>query len=406
MSKGGGGGGGSGTVNTQVTPPDYALPFLEYGLSEAKEQFQSDSPNYYSGSTVVGFSPESEMALQMTRDRALRGSPLVSGAQGVVNTAQSGGMANPALAGYGNFARTGGGLGLGMNVFNQAAAGQMQNAAMPFARGVAGGTDLGETMGMTRQTARGDFLGGSPGLDAAISRALDPVQDRIQSQFARAGRLGSGANQELLTEGLTDAASRIAYQDYGRERQNQLTAQQNLAGLQQSQFNTQLQGLNALGGLSAQDMARQMQGAQNQQAASQAMFGRQMAGLGGQAQTAAQDYARRLQAAQLAPKFADLDYQGAERLSAVGQAREGQAQAELEDAVNRYNFQQTRDQEKLANYMSLVGGGTIGRTTSRPVYRNPLGSGLGGAMGGAQLAQLAGFNPMYGAIGGGLLGLM
>jgi hypothetical protein len=101
-----------------------------------------------------------------------------------------------------------------------------------------------------------------------------------------------------------------------------------------------------------------------------------------------------------------LDYQGAERLSAVGQAREGQAQAELEDAVNRYNFQQTRDQEKLANYMSLVGGGTIGSTTSRPVYRNPLASGLGGALGGARLGSAFGFNPIYGGLAGGLLGMM
>ena len=402
----GGGGGGSQTVNTQVEPPAYAKPFLEFGLAEAKEQYMGDMPGYYPGSTVVGFAPESQLALNMVRDRALAGSPLITGAQNTINTAATGGFVNPALAGYGGFARGGGGIGLGADVFRSAAAGGLRNEALPFARGVAGGANLGEAIDMTRATARGDFLSGSPGLQGAIDRALDPVQDRIQSQFARAGRMGSGANQEVLTRGLSDAASNIAYQDYSRERQNQLAAQQNLAGLQAQQFGTQLSGLNALGALSGQDLARRMSGASALSAADQARMQRQLAGLGGQASTSAQDLARRMQGAQLAPQFADLDYQGAERLAAVGGAREQQAQAELQDSVNRYNFDQNVDAQKLRDYMALIGGGTVGSQSIQPVFRNPLASGLGGAMSGAQLGSMAGFNPMYGAIGGGLLGLL
>ena len=470
----GGGGGGSQTVNTQTQPPDYALPYLQYGLAEAKEQFESGMPSYYPASTVVGFAPESEMALNMVRQRALAGSPLISGAQNTINTAATGGFVNPALAGYGNFARGGGGIGAGANVFRSAAGGNLQNEALRGARGISGGVnfgnelgvanrqlrggfnnpatnlvrnvqggaDLGQAIDMTRATARGDFLGGSAGLDAAISRALDPVQDRIQSQFARAGRLGSGANQEVLQRGLSDAASNIAYQDYARERQNQLAAQQNLAGLQQAQFGTalqglgaaqaigaenigrqlagadrsarlleagfgtQLSGLNALGSLSGQELARQLSGASALSRADQARMQRQLAGLGGQASTSAQDLARRMQGAQLAPQFAELDYQGAERLAAVGSAREQQAQAELQDAINRYNFDQNVDAQKLQNFMGLVGGGTVGLNQIEPVFRNPLAGGLGGALGGAQLGSSLGFNPLYGAIGGGLLGLM
>jgi hypothetical protein len=383
----GGGGGGSQTVNTQVEPPAYAKPFLEFGLAEAKEQYMGDMPGYYPGSTVVGFAPESQLALNMVRDRALAGSPLISGAQNTINTAATGGFVNPALAGYGGFARGGGGIGLGADVFRSAAAGGLRNEALPFARGVAGGANLGEAIDMTRATARGDFLSGSPGLQGAIDRALDPVQDRIQSQFARAGRMGSGANQEVLTRGLSDAASNIAYQDYSRERQNQLAAQQNLAGLQAQQFGTQLSGLNALGALSGQDLARRMSGASALSAADRARMQRQMS------------------AAQLAPQFADLDYQGAERLAAVGGAREQQAQAELQDSVNRYNFDQNVDAQKLRDYMALIGGGTVGSNSIQPVFRNPLASGLGGALGGAQLGSYFG-NPMLGAIGGGLLGLM
>lgn len=333
----GGGGGGSQTVNTQVEPPAYAKPFLEFGLAEAKDQYMSDMPGYYPGSTVVGFAPESQMALNMVRGRALAGSPLISQAQNTILSAARGGLGNEAL---------------------------------PLARGLAGGANLGEAINMTRATARGDFLSGSPGLQGAIDRALDPVQNRIQSQFARAGRLGSGANQEVLTKGLSDAASNIAYQDYSRERQNQLAAQQNLAQLQAQQFGTQVSGLNALGTLSGQDLAR------------------------------------RMSAAQLAPQFADLDYQAADRLAAVGSAREQQAQAELQDQINRFNFDQNIDAQKLNNFMALIGGGTVGSNQIQPVFRNPLASGLGGALGGAQLGSALGFNPMLGAIGGGLLGLM
>ena len=74
--------------------------------------------------------------------------------------------------------------------------------------------------------------------------------------------------------------------------------------------------------------------------------------------------------------------------------------------MNRFNFEQNIDAQKLNNYLALVGGGTVGSQSSQPVFRNPLASGLGGALSGAQLGSMAGFNPMYGAIGGGLLGLM
>mgnify|MGYP003140010230 CR=1 FL=1 len=336
MGKGGGGGGAQ-SINTQVEPPAYAKPFLEFGLAEAQEQFLSPQPQFFPQSTVVGFAPESQMALNMVRDRALAGSPLITEAQSAIRSAAQGGFGNEAL---------------------------------PLARGLTGGANLGEAIDLTRATARGDFLGGSPGLQGAIDRALDPVQNRIQSQFSRAGRLGSGANQDVLTRGLANAASDIAYQDYSRERQNQLAAQQNLANLQAQQFSSQMAGINALGGLSSQDLAR------------------------------------RLSAAQLAPQFADLDFRDAERLAAVGSAREQQAQAELADQVNRFNFEQNVDAQKLRDFLALVGGGTVGSQNIQPVFRNPLASGLGGALGGAQLGSSLGFNPFLGAAAGGLLGLM
>lgn len=246
MGKGGGGGGAQ-TVNTQVNPPAYAMPFLQFGLSQAKQQFDSDLPGYYPGSTVVGFSPESEMALTGIRDRALDPNSLTAQTQGVVQ----------------------------------------QN-----------------------------LMGTNP----LAMAAFRPVIDSVQSQFAKSGRYGSGANQQALASALAPAA---------------LQAQQ--AAIAQ------------------------------------------------------------------APQIQNMDLQ---QLAAVGAAREGQAEAELADDVARFNFEQNIDAQKLRDYMALVGGGTIGSQNIQPVFRNPAASALGGALGGYQLGSSLGFNPMYGAIGGGLLGLM
>lgn len=246
MSKGGGGG-GSQTVNTQVQPPSYAMPFLQYGLDEARAQYDNNAPNYYPAQTVVGFSPESEMSLDMMRDRAL------------------------------------------------------------------------DPNSMTAQTAnvvQQNLMGTNP----LMSAAFQPVVNEVQSQFAKAGRYGSGANQQALAAALAPAA---------------LQAQQT--------------------------------------------------------------------AIAQAPQIQNQDLS---QLAGVGAAREGQAQAELQDQVNRFNFEQNIEQQKLKDYLALVGGGTIGSNTIQPVQRNTAASALGGALGGAQLGAAAGFNPMLGAVGGGLLGML
>ena len=245
MSKGGRS--GQQTVNTQVEPPAYAKPFLEYGLSEAKQRYETGEPEFYPFPTTVGFSPESEMALDMVRDRALDPNSLTAQAQGVVQ----------------------------------------QN-----------------------------LMGTNP----LMSMAFQPVIDTIESRFSKYGRLGSGANQSALASGLAP----IAYK-----------AQQD--------------------------------------------------------------------ALRMAPNIQNLD---AQQLAKVGGAREADAMATLQSDIDRYNFEQNIDDQRLANYLSLVGGGTVGSNTAQPVFRNRGMSALGGALGGAQLANLAGFGGGTGALLGGLLGYM
>ena len=77
--------------------------------------------------------------------------------------------------------------------------------------------ELGKVIG-------GNFLqGGNPFFNAAVQEAMNPVESRVNSIFSRSGRLGSGANQEILTRDLTNAALGVRMDDYNRERQAQLS---------------------------------------------------------------------------------------------------------------------------------------------------------------------------------------
>lgn len=78
---------------TTVSPPTWQLPYLQYGLAQARDQYQQG------GTPVVPFSPYSEEALQGTADRATAGSPLVNAAQQYAQTSLQGGFlgSNPYL---------------------------------------------------------------------------------------------------------------------------------------------------------------------------------------------------------------------------------------------------------------------------------------------------------------------
>ena len=108
----------------------------------------------------------------------------------------------------------------------------------------------------------------------------------------------------------------------------------------------------------------------------------------------------------MAPAVREFGYADLNTLAGVGGAREAQSQAELQADIDRYNFEQNQDQLALANYMATVQGGTVGGQSVTPQFRNQAGNVLSGALGGAQLGGAAGFDPMTGAIVGGLSGLL
>lgn len=72
-------------------------------------------------------------------------------------------------------------------------------------------------------------------------------------------------------------------------------------------------------------------------------------------------------------------------LAQVGGAREAQSAAELAADIERFEFEQNRQQQKLRDYMALAAGGTVGSETVTPQFRNPTADFLGMATQGAGL---------------------
>lgn len=290
-------GGGSKQIGTQTItqePADYIKPYLDFGFSEAKDLYNTPM-DYYPGQTFTDFSGTTLDALDAIENRARQGNPLVGDASDFFGAAIGGNFLNPATDYFSN---------------------------------VSGGDFSGSTgYNMLLDTARGDFLNKeNPYLDAA----LQPAIDRVQSQFARGGRLGSGAN----TAAITNALAPVYAQNFENERARQIAAQTALGGVQD----------------------------------------RAASALGNLAQT---DFANRFKAAQLAPTMAAQDYADLAQLLNVGSAYDKKANEALMSDIARFNFFQSEPQDRLANFMSMIKGGQVGTQKSFPIYGNPLGETIG-----------------------------
>jgi hypothetical protein len=174
-------------------------------------------------------------------------------------------------------------------------------------------------------------MAGSPLTGAAQAETLATIQ-------------GRGVNPFLA--GALEQTNRLAGEDYLR----------NIQKLQSG----------------ASSMGRYGSAAQGQQTGqAQDIFARALAEQGGQLayQSAEAERARQMAAVGAAPQMAAQDYADIQRLLSVGGAREAQSAAELQDAMNRFNFQQNLPQMKLsqfANLFSSVPQGTETVQTATP----------------------------------------
>jgi len=291
----------TGIVTTSPLAPSYDAG--KYAIDEAQKIYEMGGPSYYEGQTYAGYSPEQIASMEAQYNRAVGGSPLLSGAQ---------------------------------DFTQQALAGDFQSAAMPYATDLAGGVDYSEVMDMQRRTAQGDFLGGSPGLNAAIQRAIDPVQSRIASQLASRGRAGSGLAAFEMGRSLGDVAADISYQDYATERTNQLAAQRNLANLMGTQYESQLAGARFLGDVGSVG------------------------------------YNRMADAAAAAPALALADYTDINKMAEVGGMRQDMQQQAIDEQIDRFNFLQNQPYEELRKYLDAINLAPSGTTaTTQDTYYEP-----------------------------------
>jgi len=174
------------STSTTTTAVDPAVePYLTYGLTEAKKQYQGGGPQFYPGQGYVGPSTATQTALQALQARAMAGNPLLAQAQGNVSGMLSGDY-------------------LGGNPF-------FQGAFQPAA--------------------------------AAAQTAFQKSIGDISSAASKAGRYGSGAMGDLQSQAagtfaqkLSDTAGRLSYENYAQERQNQMRALGMAPGLAEADY--------------------------------------------------------------------------------------------------------------------------------------------------------------------------
>jgi len=277
------------TTTQRQEPPAFAVPGLTFAAEEAQRQFQAGPQQFFPGSTVVPFAPQTEQALQLTEQRALAGSPLVSAAQTTAQDIVEGRQINPFLAGA------------------------VQSAIAPIGQ-----------------------------------QFQEQILPDIRSSFASLGRSGGGREE---------AALQNAIRNFGR-------------------------GVGNIGG--------------------QLAFG-----------AAESEAGRQLQATQLAPGLAREDFADINRLLGVGQTREALEAAQLQEEINRFQFEQQAPGAALNDLINQLTGATAGlgtRTIQTPGVAQPSRflTGAGGALGGAATgAALGSVVPFFGtglgaALGGGI----
>jgi hypothetical protein len=207
-------------------------------------------------------------------------------------------------------------------------------------------TLAGATSPVLANTVAGGYLGQNPYYTAALQpgfqAATTQYQDAINQMRSRASAAGRyGTNEALMSQ--------------------EQRAQGALA--------------NALAG----------QAAQLGYSGYEAERGRQQQALGMGLDLYEAERARQQAAIGAAPGLAAQDYTDIAQLAQAGQAAESYQQAALQDAIQRFNYQQQAPYAALQSFLSSSFGAPQGMQTVAPSYSNPLAGVLGAALAGKAL---------------------
>ena len=178
------------TTTVANEPSEFVRPYLTEAVGQAQDLFQSNVPNYFPSQTYAGFAPETTAALNLATTRSLN-NPLLGSSQTEIN-----------------------------------------------------------------KILKGDYLTptSNPYLQDLYNQMAGDVTSGVQSQFTKAGRLGSAANQEVLARELGDLATKVYSPNYQSERDKMFQATQLAPQLAQADY----QDIQALGGVGQTKEAMEM----------------------------------------------------------------------------------------------------------------------------------------------------
>lgn len=348
------------STSQQTAPWAPAQPYLNSLLSQASDLYQSQQGQTAYPNTVAPFSPQTQQALDLTQQRALAGSPLVSQADQSVSTLMQPMTApgNAALAAQlSGYADPG-------NAYIQAGGGS--NAALNQAAAMAGSIGAGS---LNPGTANLSAAAVNPYLNQMFQAESQPVIDAVNAQFGLGGRTGSGADQQELTRNLGDLASQVYGNNFLNEQQLGLNAYtaQNAAqtNAYTAQNNALASGAGLLSSLGQNQAQRQL--AAGSQLSSNALNQQSLIGSAAAALNNQYNSGNNLQlaAAGLAPQLAASDYTDLQNLLNVGGAYDAQNQNILNNQLAAWQYAQAQPWNILAAYGgALTGIGGLGSSSS------------------------------------------
>ena len=371
---------------TEITGGIYegAEPYITDIMSEAGRLYGSDvGRNYYPGSTVVPFAPQTQAALDLAQAEGMN----LTGGSNMYNLAGSayGGMASGAAGD--SYMNRGLGAGMGSSYGNR-------GLGMGY-----GSADPGRDAYSEIQP-QGEYL------SSVRSGILGDVMQDVQSSFGGQGRTGTSPGaQQAVSRGFSQAYAPIAQSAAEAERTRQLSSRESAIG---RQFTGGREAMDRLFRGSQADIGREQQAREaqfgrqygasqsdiaRQQQAREAMFGRMGTGAAGLMSTQDSMDARRAR--------------GIGGIGEVGSAYEDLAGRNLQDRLNRFQFEQQSPYKRLNAFIDpLVSiAGLRGPSYEYSQPANRLNQAFGGLQMGSYLGRgFGGAGGMSGSNIGGLLG--
>ena len=182
---------GADTTSVNADPWDKAIPYMEGGFKEAQNLYNEYSPEYYTGQTQAGFSPDQLTAQQGVRDFATKGAPSIM---------------NPAMSAYQQ--------GTSSNMLDVANNPYVNNMAQAAADRAMG--SLTPQMADIRSGAimSGGYGGGRQGIAEgnALAGAADSANQAAANIYGQA--YGQGLGHQASTLGMTGGLMNAGFSPY------------------------------------------------------------------------------------------------------------------------------------------------------------------------------------------------